>query len=79
VLFGIKEEGRDLSQIGSQLAPKVREIKIRRGLTYSQIAVECGGCEKGFTGERISGLVHCHSLRSDLLPAMIEWLERNSE
>ncbi len=60
-----------------KLAYVVREIKDARGITYSRIAAECGG--PAMVADRISGLVNCHSLRSDLESSVEAWVGRNTK
>lgn len=60
----------------SLLAKKVMVLKECRGITYSQIATECGGLKIGMVAARISGLVNCHSIRPDLEPHVLAWVRR---
>lgn len=60
----------------SAIGRKVRVIKEARGLTYPEIAKECGITEPR-AGERISGLCNTYIIRSDLEPLVVEWISKN--
>lgn len=62
----------------SAIGRKVYAIKQTRGLTYPEIARECGITEPR-AGGRIAALCTSYVIRSDLEPLVVAWINLHEE